>query len=50
MKPSYEVWQDKNKNVGITLAFIYLIRKTHMGQHASLFLSCILGFFSPLLF
>lgn len=41
MKLSYEVWQDKNNSIGIILGFIYLIQKTHMGQHAPLFLSWI---------
>lgn len=36
MKRSYEVWQDKNNSIAIILAFIYLILKTHMGQHAPL--------------
>lgn len=46
MKLSYEVWQDKNNSIAIILAFIYLILKTHMGQHAPLskldFFVCLL--------
>lgn len=49
MRLSCEVWQDKSNSIGIILGFIYLIQKTHVGQHASLFLSWIF-FFSFVLF